>query len=166
MHSKEFEEIYSTYSQDVYKFLLHLCGDGQLAEDILQDTFLKAIENIDSFDGRCKLSSWLCQIAKNLYFDHLRKMKNKSYVDLDTVDAPDPDTSHLDKLILKETGAKVLGIVHQLPEPYKEVFMLRVYGEMAYKDIAALFGKNDTWARVIFLRGKKMVLEQYGEEER
>ena len=161
MQNDSFEEIYSTYSKDVYIFLLHLCKDEHLAEDILQDTFLKAIENIEQFDGRCKLISWLCQIAKNQYFDHLRKIKNKKTVELLQEDIPDPSEPCLERLILKETGAKLMKIVHSLPQPYKEVFLLRVYAEMPFKDIAELFEKNDVWARVVFMRSKKMILDKY-----
>ncbi len=165
MQNDRFEDIYSSYSRDVYLFLLHLCGDEHLAEDILQDTFLKAIENIDRFDGRCKLTSWLCQIAKNQYFDHLRKTRNRQTDTLAQEDAPDPSESCLDHLILKETGTELMKIVHLLPEPYKEVFLLRVYGEMPYKEIAALFGRNEVWGRVVFMRSKKMILDKYNENQ-
>lgn len=163
MQKDRLEEIYSTYADDVYHFLLHLCKDEHLAEDLLQDTFLRAIENIDSFDERCKLSSWLCQIAKNLYFDHWRKSKQSVNTEL-SEEIPDTSETSLEQLVLKETGSELLQLVHQLKDPYKEVFMLRVYGEMSLKEIAALFGKSEVWGRVTFLRAKESVIELYRKQ--
>lgn len=161
MQQKQMEEIYSTYSADVYRFLLYLCKDEYLAEDILQDTFLKAIENIDQFDGRCKLISWLCQIAKNQYFDYLRKIKKHSAGELTKDDALYPQTPCLEQLIQQETKAELMAAIHSLPDPYKEVVLLRVYAEMPFKEIADLFGRNEVWGRVTFMRGKNMILEKY-----
>lgn len=161
MQRDDFEAIYNSYAEDVYRFLLHLCRDKQLAEELLQDTFLKAIENIDSFDGRCKLTSWLCQIGKNLYFDYLRKQKKHETEELTSEEVPDSNPDCLDRLILKETGAELMRIVHTLQDPYKEVFLLRVYGDMPFGEIAALFGRSEVWGRVTFLRAKEKVLEKY-----
>nr|WP_301281489.1 RNA polymerase sigma factor [Anaerocolumna aminovalerica] len=72
----EFEEIYSEYFEDVYRYVLCLCRNESIAEDITQETFFKALKNIDSFKGDCKMSVWLCQIAKNSYFSYLKKEQN------------------------------------------------------------------------------------------
>lgn len=161
MQQKQMEEIYCAYAADVYQFLLYLCKDEYLAEDILQDTFLKAIENINQFDGRCKLTSWLCQIAKNQYFDHLRKTKKISTAEWAEEDAPDPQNPCLELMIQQEIKSELMEIIHSLPDPYKEVVLLRVYAEMSFKEIANLFGRNEVWGRVTFMRGKNMLLEKY-----
>lgn len=165
MQNDNWDEIYAAYAKDVYRFLLNLCRDEHLAEDLLQDTFLKAIENIDSFDERCKLTSWLCQIGKNLYFDHLRKNKKHPTEELSEAEVPDTTPTTLDQLIIKETGAELMKIVHSLRDPYKEVFLLRVYGVLPFKDIAALFGKSEIWGRVTFLRSKEMVMDKYRQNK-
>ncbi len=158
MADLSFEEIYGQHAQMVYQFLIRLCGDADLAEDLLQDTFLKAIEKSDTFDQRCKLTSWLCQIAKNTYYDHLRK-KGRHPVSALPDDLPVQNAPSLEeRLEDAETARAVRAAVHQLPEPYKEVFMLRVYAELPFREIGSTFGKSEVWGRVTFLRSKDMVL--------
>lgn len=156
MADMELDTIYAQNAEEVYRFLLKMCGDPHLAEDLMQDTFLKAIEKIDTFDNRCKLTSWLCLIAKNTYFDHLRKIRRRPTTDLDDeMSAP----SFEEKLLRDETAREIRMAVHQLAEPYKEVFMLRVYAELSFKEIALTFGKTEVWGRVTFLRSKDMILK-------
>ena len=152
------DEIYSEHAAEVYKFLLKLCSDASLAEDLMQDTFLKAIEKIDTFDDRCKLTSWLCQIAKNTYFDHLRKKQRRPHFLLEDENTEPSAPSFEDSLDKDETAREIRNAVHQLNEPYKEVFMLRVYAELSFKEISSMFGKSEVWGRVTFLRSKDMVL--------
>ena len=74
----DFNEIYQKYYPDVYKFLLSLCADEYLAQDLAADTFLKAVTGIEKFRGECALYTWLCRIAKNLYYDYLKKQKQNT----------------------------------------------------------------------------------------
>jgi RNA polymerase sigma-70 factor (ECF subfamily) len=131
--------------------------DEDFAEEITQETFFKAMKHIDKFNGSCKLYVWLCQIAKNTYFT-LYKKKKRVVSDLDT------DTSNtlfnLETDYLDKDTAKRLHIeLHKLSEPYKEVFTLRVFGELPFSQIGELFGKTDSWARLIFYRAKKQLQE-------
>ena len=153
------DEVYSEHAAEVYKFLLKLCGDSSLAEDLMQDTFLKAIEKIDTFDDRCKLTSWLCQIAKNSYFDYLRKKQRRPHFLLEDENTEPSVPSFEENLDKDEMTREIRSAVHQLSEPYKEVFMLRVYAELSFKEIAMMFGKSEVWGRVTFLRSKDMVLK-------
>jgi RNA polymerase sigma factor (sigma-70 family) len=153
----DFGEIYSEYFSDVYKYVLSLCMDEAVAEEITQETFFKAMQHIDKFNGSCKLHVWLCQIAKNTYFT-LYKKKKRLVSDLDT-EIPDIsfnlETDYLDK----DTAKRLHIELHNLSEPYKEVFTLRVFGELPFSQIGELFGKTDSWARLIFYRAKKQLQE-------
>lgn len=153
----DFGEIYSEYFSDVYKYVLSLCMDEAIAEEITQETFFKAMQHIDKFNGSCKLYVWLCQIAKNTYFI-FHKKKRRIASDLDT-GIPDLsfnlETDYLDK----DTAKRLHIELHHLVEPYKEVFTLRVFGELPFSQIGELFGKTDSWARLIFYRAKKQLQE-------
>ena len=153
----DFGEIYSEYFPDVYKYVLSLCMDEAVAEEITQETFFKAMQHIDKFNGSCKLYVWLCQIAKNTYFTFHKKKKHI----VSESDTDIQDTSlNLETGYLNKDTAKRLHIeLHNLSEPYKEVFTLRVFGELPFSQIGELFGKTDSWARLIFYRAKKKLQE-------
>jgi len=153
----DFSEIYSEYFSGVYKYVLSLCMNESIAEEITQETFFKAMRHIDKFNGSCKLYVWLCQIAKNTYFT-LYKKKKPLLSDLDT---GIPDTLfNLEASYINKDTAKRLHIeLHKLRDPYKEVFTLRVFGELPFSQIGELFGKTDSWARLIFYRAKKQLQE-------
>ena len=154
----DLEEIYNKYFKDVYLFLYSLTKDKHIAEDITSETFLKAIKSIDSFKGNCNIRVWLCQIAKNSYISYLRK--NKKSVNFDTVPEEKNDID-VEKLVYSSDEAmKLHEILHDLSEPYKEVFSLRVFGELSFKKIGNLFGKTDNWACVTFHRAKNKIREQ------
>ncbi len=150
-----YEEVYRQHAQDVYRFLLKLSGDAHLAEELTQECFFRAYKRIDSYDGSCKLTVWLCQIAKNLYFDWCRKKK--------PAPLPEqiPEQERLeDRLCDQSEAEKIHQLLHTLEEPYKEVFTLRVFGELSYRDIAALFCKSENWARVVFCRARAKIIDR------
>ena len=158
MKSMDFNDIYKEHAEMVYRFLLRMCNDEHLAEDLMQDTFLKAIENIGTFDMRCKLSTWLCQIAKNTYFDYLRKKKNQTDVEFCEESIRDVEMSPEEKLMSAEMAGEIHRKIHKLDDTYKEVFLLRFYANLSYKEIGDVFGKSEVWGRVTYLRGKDMLL--------
>lgn len=153
----DFGEIYLEHFSDVYKYVLSLCMDEVFAEEVTQETFFKAMQHIDKFNGSCKLYVWLCQIAKNTYFT-LYKKKRRIVSDLNT-NIPNTlynlETDYIDK----DTAKRLHVSLHNLNEPYKEVFTLRVFGELPFSQIGELFGKTDSWARLIFYRAKKQLQE-------
>jgi RNA polymerase sigma-70 factor (ECF subfamily) len=128
-----------------------------VAEEITQETFFKAMQYIDEFNGSCKLYVWLCQIAKNTYFT-LYKNKKRIVSDLDT-DMPDISINLEVNYQDKDTAKRLHIELHNLSEPSKEVFTLRVFGELSFSQIGELFGKTDSWARLIFYRAKKQLQE-------
>lgn len=160
----DFDEIYRLYAGNVYRFLLHMSGSPDVAEELTSETFYRAVKNIDSYRGSCKISVWLCEIAKNLYSDYLRKSERKN-VSLDDRDPPDGGDIIL-RFEDKEQVLSIHRILHTLDEPYKEVFSLRVFSELSYKEIGSLFEKSDGWARVIFFRAKEMILKQINNERK
>jgi RNA polymerase sigma-70 factor (ECF subfamily) len=153
----DFGEIYTEHFSDVYKYVLTLCRNEAIAEEVTQETFFKAMRNIDQFNGSCKLYVWLCQIAKNTYFSLSKKQKRMA----PAIDADFPDiASDLEKDYFdKEAATRLHVLLHDLNEPYKEVFTLRVFGELPFSQIGELFGKTDSWARLIFYRAKKQLQE-------
>lgn len=156
----EFEEIYNQYFRDVYKFVLSLSRNEKIAEDITQETFLKALKNIDKFNGNCKINVWLCQIAKNTYFSYYDKQKRYVGYDIDERVSNDNIASSLSN---KDEALQIHKALHLLDEPYKEVFTLRVFGELSFAHISQIFGKTESWARVTFHRSKGKIQDKIKE---
>ena len=152
---KDLDAVYRQHAQTVYKFLLSQCRDPQTAEELTQETFYQAVRSIDRFDGSCKVSVWLCQIAKNLYYSQLRREKRLAPLE----DCRIAEESHEEELEDHSEAARIQELLHALREPYKEVFMWRVYGEKSFRDIGALFGKTENWACVTYHRAKRMIRE-------
>ena len=154
----ELEEIYNNYFKDVYLFVYCLSKDKHLAEDLTSETFMKVIKSIESFKGKCDIKIWLFQIAKNSYYSYMRK--NKDLVELDSV-AEKKDDFEIEKSMLStEESMKIHEIIHNLSEPYKEVFSLRVFGELSFKQIGSLFGKTENWACVTFHRARNKIIKE------
>ena len=151
----DFEQIYRIHFSDVYKYVLSLCRDEATAEEVTQETFFKALKSIDKFNGSCKLHVWLCQIAKNTYFSLHRKQSRFVDAEADIPSGVDIESDFLDK----DKAQRLHVLLHNLDEPYKEVFTLRVFGELPFSQIGDLFGKTDSWARLIFYRAKKRLQE-------
>ncbi|MBO6231944.1 MAG: sigma-70 family RNA polymerase sigma factor [Ruminiclostridium sp.] len=159
----EFEEIYRLYANDLYKFILRLCKNETLAMDIMQDTMLKAITTIDKFNGSCSIKTYLCTIAKNNYFNYLKRAENRGISLDDAVQTAD-GTSFEESLDDKDSALQIHKALHRLDEPYREIFSLRVFAELKFADIAAVFGQSENWARVMFYRAKKKLLEMLKED--
>ncbi len=151
----DFGEIYAEHFSDVYKYVLTLCRDEAIAEEITQETFFKALRNIDQFNGSCRLYVWLCQIAKNTYFSFSKKEK-KYCCDFDEESGTEDFEQ---KLINNQSAFEIHKLLHILQEPYKEVFTLRVFGELSFSQIGELFEKTESWARVTYHRAKLKLKE-------
>ena len=149
-----FEEVYEAYFKDVYKYALALCRDEHMAEEVTQETFFKALKSIDSFRGQCKLYVWLCQIAKNTYFSMAAKSRNREQGEIGEVE--DLESA----LLRSESAFEIHKALHALEEPYKEVFSLRIFGELPFRQIGQLFGKTESWARVTYHRARLKIKEE------
>ena len=159
---KEFDEIYRLYAEDVYRFLLKLCRNETLAEDILQDTMLKAVTSFSGFKGKCSLKTWLCTIARNEYLNHCKRRENK-HLPLDEVQLSDGEPLE-QRISDRLTAMELHKVLHRLEEPYKEIFTLRVFAELKFEDIGEVFGKSANWARVTFFRAKEKIIAIVDEE--
>ena len=154
---EDFDQIYADYYSEVYKFVLSLCQNHSLAEEITQESFFKALKSIDSFNGNCKISTWLCKIARNTLFSYTKKHNRQVDYPLDIILS---DENIEEQFADKETAYAIHKVLHKLNEPYKEVFWLRIFGELSFAQIGALFEKTESWARVTYYRAKIMIMEE------
>ena len=153
----EFEKLFNENREFIFKYLMKMTQDASLSEEMTQETFFRAYMNHASLRNKEKASVWLCQIAKNTYFAWYNEQKK-----IDSLDDLEPvsDDKNLEEaFVQKELSQKALLCLHELDEPYKEVFMLSVFGGFSLKDISAIFGKSESWARVTFYRAKQKLSE-------
>lgn len=160
-----FSHFYEEYAQQVYRFLLALTREEALAEELTQETFYRAFLHIDRFEGRCSVYTWLCQIAKNAYFKECRRRRRTVPEGQGGAEqggsAPDP----LEAVAEREQVQRLHTHLAHLPEPYREVFTLKVFGELSYEEISRLYGKSPSWARVTCYRAKEKILARLEEED-
>lgn len=158
------QEVYEQYFTVVYRYLLSLSHNTHIAEELTQETFFKALKKVDDFRGDCDLRVWLCQISKNTYYDYLKKNKKYAPESQDEKEESFP-SDLLQNFSDKETALQVHKVLHRLSEHYKEVFSLRVFGELSFAEISSLFGKSESWARVTYHRACKKIREELSHED-
>lgn len=159
-----FEELYRNYFGDVYRYIRRLSGDDHIAEEITSETFFKAMHAMDGFRGDCDVRVWLCQIAKNCYNTYLKKQSRTESLDTEPWQSvSDGGDSPSERVADRDEAMRIQRILHEIPEPYKEVFMWRVYAEMSFGQIARVFGKTENWACVVYHRARKMIKERLEE---
>ena len=149
--------MYGQYAQRVYRFLLGLTGDEGQAEELTQQTFYKAFLHIDTFEGRSSLHTWLCSIGKN---EWLRECRKKKPVPLDLTGEVGDGKSVEEDYIRREQREAARRALLELAEPYRDVLILRIYGELPFAEIAAAFEKTESWAKVTFFRGKERLRKE------
>lgn len=154
----DFEQVYQTYFKSVYRYIRRLSGDEQLAEEITSETFVQVMRSIGTFRGDCDLRVWICQIAKNTYYTHLKKQNRVATLDEEAwLALADPAAPVEERLDAKEDAQRIRALLHTLPEPYKEVFMWRTLGELSFAEIGALYGKTANWACVTYHRARQQI---------
>lgn len=162
----EFEKIYRAYFDDVFRYIRRLSGDEGIAEEITGETFFKAMRALNSFRGDCDIRVWLCQIAKNCYYSYLKKTKRTDSIeDTDLLNVPSLAESIEDRIVSQDEAERIRNILHDVPEPYKEVFMWRVFAELSFKQIGQLFGKTENWACVTYHRAKNLIKTRLEEND-
>ena len=158
------EELYNRYFHDVRLYIKALSHSDDIAEEITQETFFKAMKSIGSFKGSCDVRVWLCQIAKNTYLTYCKRNGRFAGEEADSA-IPDDTPSVEERLIDKSETMAVHKILHKLEEPYKEVFSLRIFSELSFAQIAEVFGKTESWARVTFHRAKLKIINELEEQK-
>jgi len=161
------EELYRQNAKIVYYFLYKKCHNRQLAEDLTQETFLQAYESIERFDGSCKISVWLCQIARHLLYRYLEKHKheipieseNGSFSENNALPQSEPKDTTWQQAVTHIELIDVLKDMQKLPQNMREVMYLRITGTLSFKEIGEILGKSENWARVNFYRGKEIILK-------
>ena len=153
--------IYQQHAQTVYRYLLSLTRDEDLSEELTQETFYQAIRSSGRYDGSCKVTTWLCAIAKNVLQSYRRK--HPSHEDLEIADLVSPSAEQEADLTLSRVD--LMRSVHALPEPYREVLYLRLFGDLPFREIGDIFGKPENWARVTFYRGKEKLRKEFTDNE-
>lgn len=158
----DFEKLYAVYYMQVYSYVMTLAKNHSIAEEITQNTFVKALSAENSYRKISSELTWLCAIAKNLYFDELRKQKKTISLENDEEIVSNDDFEK--KIESSDFAYRIHCILHTLDEPYKEVFNLRVFGELSFKNIGSIFGKTENWARVTYHRARLKIQEGINKE--
>ena len=155
---EDLEKAYTLYAQDVYKYLLSLSHNEDLAEELTQETFFRAMRTLKTYDGSCKLSVWLCQIAKHLWYQWLDKRKRQNRAELS--DEVQGGNSPEYSTMLRMDKTALYKAIHSLPEPMRELVHMRLTGEFSFAEIGEILNKNENWARTTFYRAKLKIIER------
>lgn len=165
------EKLYKDSIKTVYGYMYSLCGNAELANDLTQETYLKAIESIDRYNGQCKFSVWLCQIGKHLWYQYLAKQGREIPAGDDIFILKDADRHQMsaeDTYIATDELHNLFDIIVSLDESYRQVLLLRLVFELSFKEIGLYLSRTENWARVTYYRGKEKVLNiwenRYGKD--
>ena len=161
---KDLEKLYREYFETVYKYLFSITRNADLSEELTQETFYQAVKTYDSFRGESKVSVWLCQIAKHLWYKEYKLMSSQSSDSLEDLLDLYPSDIHVEQTVLDgDAKIQLYQKIQKLDEKTREVIYLRLTGELSFREIGEILEKNETWARVTFYRGKQKMMR---EEER
>ena len=163
MENTDLNVMYQEHAKQVYGFLYKMCQDADLSEDLMQDTFLKAMEHIDSYDGKCKLTTWLCQIAKYVFYQSLDKNRRRKEVPFDEAVETAMQEETENSVVGAESKLHIYRTIQSLPSPMRDVVMLRLTGELSFKEIGEVLSQSENWARVTFYRAKQILGKELKE---
>ena len=151
------EEIYKKYSKLVYRYLYGLTKNHELSEELMQETFYSAIKGIKSFRQECSIYSWLCQIAKNKWKNHVSKNNKIKIIQFDEALETEILVENLEEKFFHE--GNLYNEIKKLDNLTREVVYLRVNGEFSFKEIGRILDKSEVWARTTFYRAKLKLRE-------
>ena len=154
----DYEKLYNSYYMQVYSYAVALTKNPEQAEEKAQHTFVKALSSKAGYKGKSSELTWLCSIAKNLYYDELRRNQRLSSLGENLHISSEVDIEQA--VSDSDMAFRIHLVLHKLEEPYKEVFQLRVFGELSFSQIATIFGKTESWARVTYHRARLKIQER------
>lgn len=155
------EEIYQKYANTVYRYLFSQVHNVDVAEELTQETFYQAVKSIGRYDGSCKITTWLCAIAKNQLMSYQRKHPVTEAIEDCNLSSKAAETDVIESV----SQVELLKRLHACPEPFREIIYLRIFGNLSFKDIGEVLGKTENWARVNFYRGKERLRKELGYDE-
>lgn len=155
------DSIYREYSNMIYKFLLSKTGNEDIAEELTQETFYQAVKNADKFDFSCKVSTWLCGIAKNKLYEYWRKHPKTEELNENIAQ----QFSLEEQYIASEKRFEIMRAIHNIPEPAREVLYLRLFSDLSFREIGNILNRTEQWARVTYYRGKLVLRKELSENE-
>ncbi len=154
----DIKHICEEYYQTVFGYLISLtCGDYDLAQELTQETFYRAIKKAGTFQGKRKMSTWLCQIAKFTFYQHLDRKRRRREVSIDETVALAAEQGLEQEFLENEGKLEIFRRIQKLQSPMKDVMLLRLTGELSFQEIGDILGKSENWARVTFYRGKQVI---------
>lgn len=156
---QDIEKVYEEYFETVYKYLFCLTHNSDLSEELTQETFYRAVQKIGSFKEECKISVWLCQIAKNLWYDEIKKDKKINKANEEELGLITSNENLEEIIISNEQKMELYRKMQKLDDLTREVIYLRITGELSFKEIGTILNKTENWARVTFYRGKNKMRE-------
>ena len=154
---EDIEEIYKQYANLIKKYIFFITKNEDLSEEIMQETFVVAIKQINNFRGECEISTWLYSIAKKILYKKLKK-ENKD-LSIDEIEVSD-DKNLEEDYIKKDDKLKLYYALQQLDVKTREVVYLRLTGDLSFKEIGNILNKTESWARTTFFRGKQKLIEK------
>ena len=157
MMELEFHRLYELYFKDIYRYIYSKSHNESISEEIAQETFCRALEKIEDFDEKIDIRAWLFVVARNAYYSYCRKHKRITN-EQELREVPD-DINFVDQIIDRDVASQIRLFIEKMSETYRDVFTLRVYGELSFDEIGSLFGKSDVWARVTYYRAKSQIVE-------
>ena len=155
---RDLEDIYRNHANSVYRYLLRLTHDEDMAEELTEETFYRAVYSINTYNGSCKISVWLCQIAKHVWYQELAKRKRNISEALHE-DVPSPSRTPESAALFQHDKMDLYRAIHNLNEPMREIVHLRMTGEFTFAEIGELLSQSENWARVTFYRAKQKIME-------
>ena len=157
MNSEACERLYNAYYMRVFSYVMTLSGDRHSAEEITQETFFRAFSKTAAFRNESDEVTWLCAIAKNCFYDEKRRLSKTAPI---PEEIPDPGKEIELAAADRDSSFRIHVALHSLEEPYREIFELRVFGELSFRDIGTIFGKTENWARVTYHRARLRLQER------
>lgn len=161
----DMDSVYQEYASLVYRFLYSYTHDVEWSQELMQETFLRAVGSISRYNGSCKLSVWLCQIAKHVLYQELRKKKRVETVELADYLPDDSSSDGETRVLNQENKIELYQAIHHLPELEREVILYRITGELSFREIGAILGKSENWSRTVFYRAKQKIKKELNAYE-